>query len=205
MRLICLCSTEVSIIRFICTPPPPTHSLDSIISTPSLLFAPPRWIRFQLKAGHALCFYLSWQGSLTSEAPFHCDLIRSVKEGGGQGWRTEWRGGNQVKVGSQVVYLHLLIGRISPSLGKLDLCGPSSSPSWKRVFCVQSEAFEVWRVPPHAPSQPPQRQYLHFSLSYLLPDIPHYLRLCWKKECRVIKLTVQVFCHQRMCWPSRGH
>lgn len=62
--------------------------------------------------------------------------------------------------------------------------------------------FEGSLCPSARPQPPPPG---HFSLPYLLPDIPHYLRLRRKKEWRVIKLSLQVFCHQRTYWPSRGH
>lgn len=123
------------------------------------------------------------------ETLFHCVLIRSVQEG--WSWKGGRDGGDQVKLGSHIVYLHLLIWCISPLLGKLDLCGPSSSPLLEA--CVFCPIWGLWSL--KGP----------FSLRYLLPDIPHYLRLRWKKEWRVIKLSLQVCCHQRTYWPSRGH
>lgn len=180
--------------------------LDSIIFIPTAILPPHTplpWIHLQLKAGQALCFYLSWQGSLTSGGSFPLSS-NQICTWAVECWgRTQRFGGDQVKMGSHTVYLHLLVWCISPFLKKIRFV-------WSLLFpllevCVLCPIFALWSL--KGPSARPCTLCTprHIGLPYLLPDIPHYLGLCRKKDWRVIKLSLQVCCCHRLRWPSRGH
>lgn len=153
---------------------------------------------------YALCFYLSWQGSLTSgdSFPLRSNQICTggVELEGGQRWGWPGRSGVTHSLPPPPHLVHF------PSFRKIRFVWSLLFPPPGSV-CFLSNLrplkFEGSLCPSARPQPTPSPG--HFSLPYLLPDIPHYLRLRRKKEWHVIKLSLQVCCHQRTYWPSRGH